>query len=115
MTNQEIIELNAKYLCTTYARFPVAFVRGQGCRLSDADGKAYLDFFASLAVMNLGQFHPAVVTVVPQQVATLTHISNPHPIVPQGRLAALLCSNSSPDKAFSCNSGAVAHESALKN
>jgi acetylornithine/N-succinyldiaminopimelate aminotransferase len=114
MTNQEIIDLNAKYLCTTYARFPVAFVRGQGCRLWDADGKAYLDFFASLAVMNLGQCHPAVVKAVQEQVATLTHISNLHHTVPQARLAELLCTNSFADKVFFCNSGAEANEAAIK-
>src|ERR1700741_593396 len=114
MTNQEIIDLNAKYLCTTYARFPVAFVRGQGCRLWDAEGKAYLDFFASLAVMNLGQCHPAVVKAVQEQVATLTHISNLHHTIPQGRLAELLCSNSFADKVFFCNSGAEANEAAIK-
>ena len=37
MTSQEIIDLNNKYLCSTYARFPVAFVRGEGCRLWDAE------------------------------------------------------------------------------
>jgi acetylornithine/N-succinyldiaminopimelate aminotransferase len=114
MTNQEIIDLNAKYLCTTYARFPVAFVRGQGCRLWDADGKVYLDFFASLAVMNLGQCHPAVVKAVQEQVATLTHISNLHHTVPQARLAELLCTNSFADKVFFCNSGAEANEAAIK-
>lgn len=114
MTNQEIVELNTKYLCTTYARFPVAFVRGQGCRLWDADGKEYLDFFASLAVMNLGQCHPAVVKAVYDQVSTLTHISNLHHTIPQARLAELLCSNSFADKVFFCNSGAEANEAAIK-
>ncbi len=114
MTNQEIIDLNAKYLCTTYARSPVAFVRGRGCRLWDADGKAYLDFFASLAVMNLGQCHPAVVQAVQEQVATLEHISNLHHSVPQARLAELLCTNSFADKVFFCNSGAEANEAAIK-
>jgi len=114
MTNQEIIDLNAKYLCTTYARFPVAFVRGQGGRLWDADGKACLDFFASLAVMNLGQCHPAVVKAVQEQVATLTHISNLHHTIPQARLAELLCTNSFADKVFFCNSGAEANEAAIK-
>lgn len=114
MTNQEIIEANTKYLCTTYARFPVAFVRGQGCRLWDADGKAYLDLFASLAVMNLGQCHPAVVKAVQEQVATLTHISNLHHSLPQARLAELLCTNSFADKVFFCNSGAEANEAAIK-
>jgi len=114
MNNQNIIDLNTKYLCTTYARYPVAFVRGQGCRLWDADGKEYLDFFASLAVMNLGQCHPAVVKAVYDQVSTLTHISNLHHTIPQARLAELLCTNSFADKVFFCNSGAEANEAAIK-
>jgi acetylornithine/N-succinyldiaminopimelate aminotransferase len=114
MTNQDIIDLNAQYLCTTYARYPVAFVRGQGCRLWDADGKAYLDFFASLAVMNLGQCHPAVVKAVYEQISTLTHVSNLHHTIPQARLAEALCNNSFADKVFFCNSGAEANEAAIK-
>ena len=114
MTSEEIIDLNNKYLCSTYARFPVAFVRGEGCRLWDAEGKSYLDFFASLAVMNLGQCHPAVVKAVQEQVATLTHISNLHHIIPQARLAELLCTHSYADKVFFCNSGAEANEASIK-
>lgn len=113
-TSQEIIDLNTKYLCQTYARFPVAFVRGEGCRLWDAEGKEYLDLFASLAVMNLGQCHPAVVKAVQDQVATLTHISNLHHTLPQARLAELLCTHSFGDKVFLCNSGAEANEAAIK-
>lgn len=114
MTNQDIIDLNAQYLCTTYARYPVAFVRGQGCRLWDAEGKAYLDFFASLAVMNLGQCHPAVVKAVYEQISTLTHISNLHHTIPQAKLAEALCNHSFADKVFFCNSGAEANEAAIK-
>ena len=114
MTNQDIIDLNTRYLCNTYARFPVAFVRGEGCRLWDAEGKEYLDLFASLAVMNLGQCHPAVVRAVQDQVASLTHISNLHHTVPQARLAELLCSHSFGDKVFFCNSGAEANEASIK-
>ena len=114
VTNQSIVDLNSQYLCTTYARFPVAFVRGQGCRLWDADGKEYLDFFASLAVMNLGQCHPAVVKAVCDQVSTLTHISNLHHTIPQAQLSQALCTNSFADKVFFCNSGAEANEAAIK-
>ena len=35
-----------KHIFGTYARFPVAFVRGEGCRLWDDTGKEYLDFLA---------------------------------------------------------------------
>ncbi len=114
MQSAQIIELNNEHLCTTYARYPVAIVRGQGSRLWDAEGKPYLDFFASLAVMNLGQCHPAVVKAVQEQVATLTHISNLHHTVPQARLAKLLCDNSFAEKVFFCNSGAEANEAAIK-
>ena len=113
-TSQEIIDLNNQYLCQTYARYPVAFVRGEGCKLWDAEGKEYLDLFSSLAVMNLGQCHPAVVKAVQEQVATLTHISNLHHTVPQARLAELLCKNSFGDKVFFCNSGAEANEASIK-
>ena len=113
-TSQEIIDLNNQYLCQTYARYPVAFVRGEGCTLWDADGKEYLDLFSSLAVMNLGQCHPAVVKAVQEQVATLTHISNLHHTAPQARLAELLCKNSFGDKVFFCNSGAEANEASIK-
>ena len=114
MTSQDIIDRNTRHLCATYPRAPVAFVRGEGCRVWDAEGKAYLDFFASLAVLNLGQCHPAVVEAVQEQVATLTHMSNLHHTAPQARLAERLCAHSFADKVFFCNSGAEANEASIK-
>ena len=114
MTSQDIIDRNTRYLCATYPRAPVAFVRGEGCRVWDAEGEAYLDFFASLAVLNLGQCHPAVVAAVQEQVATLTHMSNLHHTAPQARLAETLCAHSFADKVFFCNSGAEANEASIK-
>ena len=114
MTSQDIIDRNTRHLCATYPRAPVAFVRGEGCRVWDAEGKAYLDFFASLAVLNLGQCHPAVVKAVQEQVATLTHMSNLHHTAPQARLAETLCTHSFADKVFFCNSGAEANEASIK-
>lgn len=114
MTSQDIIDRNTRHLCATYPRAPVAFVRGEGCRVWDAEGKAYLDFFASLAVLNLGQCHPAVVEAVQEQVATLTHMSNLHHTAPQARLAETLCAHSFADRVFFCNSGAEANEASIK-
>lgn len=114
MTSQDIIDRNTRHLCATYPRAPVAFVRGEGCRVWDAEGKAYLDFFASLAVLNLGQCHPAVVEAVQEQVATLTHMSNLHHTAPQARLAESLCAHSFADRVFFCNSGAEANEASIK-
>ena len=44
----------------TYARLPVAFVRGEGSRLWDSEGREYLDFLSGLAVTSLGHAHPEV-------------------------------------------------------
>jgi acetylornithine aminotransferase len=114
MTSAEIIALDKASLVGVYARWPVAFVKGRGAELWDADGKRYLDFFAGLAVNNLGHCHPAVVEAVQKQVATLAHTSNLYYSQPGAELAALLCRHSFAERVFLCNSGAEANEAAMK-
>jgi predicted acetylornithine/succinylornithine family transaminase len=114
MGNQEIIELSEQYLMATYARFPVALVRGQGMRVWDADGRQYLDFLAGIAVCNLGHCHPRVVDAIRTQAETLLHVSNLYHIEPQARLARLLVEHTFADRVFFCNSGAEANEAAIK-
>ncbi|MGW8321735.1 MAG: aminotransferase class III-fold pyridoxal phosphate-dependent enzyme, partial [Thermodesulfobacteriota bacterium] len=63
-SNEEVVHLTDRYVMKTYARFPIAPVRGEGCRLWDADGREYLDFVAGLAVCNLGHCHPNVVRAI---------------------------------------------------
>src|SRR3989338_1347409 len=76
MNNQRILKLTEKYVARTYARFPVALVRGKGTRVWDANGKEYLDFVAGIAVVSLGHSHPAVVRAIDRQARKLIHISN---------------------------------------
>ncbi|MBI5493302.1 MAG: aspartate aminotransferase family protein [Deltaproteobacteria bacterium] len=114
MTNREVIALTEKHVANTYGRFPVAIVRGQGRRVWDADGRAYLDFTSGLAVCNLGHCHPNVVAAIKAQAEKLIHISNLYHIETQSELARLLTENSFADKAFFCNSGAEANEAAIK-
>ena len=45
----------------TYRRQPVAFVRGEGASLFDADGRRYVDCMAGISMNNVGHCHPAVV------------------------------------------------------
>src|ERR1700735_4690155 len=59
-----------------YGLPPVALVRGQGCRVWDADGRDYLDLFAGIAVSALGHAHPALTSAVSLQVAALAHTSS---------------------------------------
>jgi len=114
VTNREIIELSDQTQVGVYARYPVAFVRGRGARLWDADGREYLDFFTGLAVNNLGHGHPRVVAAIREQSERLLHASNVYYNEPAARLGKLLTQHSFADRVFFCNSGAEANEAAIK-
>jgi len=114
MNSEQWIQKSDACIMKTYGRFPLVPVRGQGCRLWDADGKEYLDFLGGIAVNNLGHCHPRVVAALQRQAAELIHCSNLYQIPQQIELAELLCEHSFADKAFFCNSGAEANEAAIK-
>ncbi len=107
-------ELEHKYFMNTVERLPVTFVRGEGARVWDEDGREYLDFVAGWAVNSLGHCHPVVVEAIVEQAQTLIQTSNQFYTIPQIRLAELLVQNSCLDKVFFCNSGAEASEGAVK-
>lgn len=111
---EEIRELDATYVLPTYRRQPGAFVRGNGTRLYDADGKEYLDFLAGIAVDALGHCHPAMVEAITKQANTLIHTSNHLCTEPQARLAKKICEITGMDRVFFCNCGTTATETALK-
>jgi acetylornithine/N-succinyldiaminopimelate aminotransferase len=98
----------------TYARLPVEFVRGEGTRLWDDEGNAYLDFFCGAGVTQLGHCPPAVVEAVRDQAGRLLHVSNLFYTEPGIKLAKRLVDSSIDGRAFLCNSGAEAVECALK-
>ena len=67
--NSDIADLCNRYLMNTYSQ-SIPIVRGEGCRVWDAQGMQYLDFTAGIAVQNVGHAHPAVVKAVQDQMAT---------------------------------------------
>jgi acetylornithine aminotransferase/acetylornithine/N-succinyldiaminopimelate aminotransferase len=97
-----------------YARYPVALLKGDGCRLYDADDREYLDFLSGIAVCALGHCHPEVTEAICRQARELVHVSNLFYTGPQTELAELLIANSFADKVFFANSGAEANEAAIK-
>lgn len=111
---EDIQTVCQEVICSTYARMPVVFVRGRGCRLWDDKGKEYLDFLAGIAVCNLGHCHPEVTATLCRQAETLVHVSNLFHTLPQVELAAQLTRLSFADKVFFANSGAEANEGAIK-
>jgi acetylornithine aminotransferase len=107
-------------LMPNYGIPAVALVRGEGCRVWDADGREYLDLFAGIAVSSLGHAHPALTEAVTRQVSTIAHTSNlfmhePEIILAE-RLLGLLGTSAGPADArvFFANSGTEANEAALK-
>jgi len=111
---EDIQTICQQTICSTYARLPVVFVRGEGCRLWDEAGREYLDFLAGIAVCNLGHSHPEVAETLCAQAKTLVHVSNLFFTQPQVKLAAELTRLSFADKVFFANSGAEANEAAIK-
>jgi acetylornithine aminotransferase len=90
-------------------------VRGQGTRVWDAEGVAYLDFVGGIAVNALGHAHPAVVRAVGEQIASLGHVSNLFLAEPTVRLAErLLRLTGREGRVYFSNSGAEANEAAFK-
>ena len=110
----DTFERTESFVMKTYNRFPVSFVRGEGCWLFDEEGKEYLDMLSGIAVCNLGHCHPKVSEAICNQAKKLIHTSNLFYIEPQAELAELICNHSFGDKVFFCNSGAEANEGALK-
>src|SRR5947209_13741011 len=114
MSLSELQELERRYAIGTYARNPVEFVRGAGCRLWDVDGNEYLDFLAGISVLNVGHCHPRVVEAVRDQAGRLSHATNLYYTEPALRLSERLSDSSLGGKVFLTNSGAEAIEAAIK-
>ena len=111
---EELRGLEAAHQVPAYARLPVAFVRGEGSRLWDADGHEYLDLQTGLAVNSVGHCHPRVVAAITEQAAKLIHVGNLFYTEPGLRLAERLASSSLGGRVHFANSGAEANEAALK-
>lgn len=114
MKTDEIKALTEAHIINTYGARTLAFVRGQGTSLWDAEGNEYLDFFGGIAVTALGHCHPTVTEAIAKQASTLVHVSNLYLTQPCAELAALLCKHSFADRWFFSNCGATAIEAAIK-
>jgi len=103
--------------CTmrTYARKPVLFVRGEGMRLYDDDGREYLDFVSGIGAVNLGHAHPDVTQAIAEQAVRLVHVSNLFYVEHRAELACdLVRLLGGGMRVFLANSGAEANEGAIK-
>ena len=98
----------------TYARYSVAFERGEGVWLYDTEGRRYLDALTGIAVTGLGHAHPAVTAAICEQAAKVLHTSNLYEIPNQQALGDRLCKETGMDAVYFCNSGAESNEASIK-
>jgi predicted acetylornithine/succinylornithine family transaminase len=106
---------SADALLPIYKRMPLDVVRGEGVRLFDAEGRAYLDFTSGIAVNALGYGDPGLADAMREAMGSgLVHISNLFGSDPARALAETLVSHSFASSVFFCNSGAEANEGAFK-
>ena len=103
------------HVMNTYARQPVAFVRGEGVWLWDESGKQYLDALAGIAVNTLGYGHPRLKKALIARVESgVLHTSNLWRIPDQEKAADRVAEITGLDEVFFCNSGLEATEASIK-
>lgn len=102
-------------MSTSYNPQPIVIERGEGVRVTDRDGRSYLDFLAGIAVNGLGHGHPALMDALREQLDRgVLHVSNGVFTEPQVLLQEMLTQISFADRVFFSNSGSEANEAAMK-
>ena len=114
MNPNTTIPLEHTYLLQVYARPDFVLDHGEGCRVTDTEGREYIDCVAGIAVNALGYGDPDLQRALIEQSGKLWHVSNLYHSAPQARLAQLLCETSFADRVHFANCGASANESAFK-
>ncbi len=95
----------------------IIFTEGKGCRLTDIDGKTYLDYWGSIAGFNaVGYGRKEIADAAHEQMVNLHHVPTHEPTIPKIKLATKLAeiTPGSLSKVFFANSGTEAIETALK-
>ena len=108
------IEAASPHVMNTYGRLPLALSHGQGCRVWDINGKAYIDGLGGIAVNTVGHNHPKLVPALQDQISKLIHTSNYYHVPLQEALAKKLVELSGLENVFFCSTGLEANEAALK-
>ena len=109
-----LIEAASPHVMNTYGRLAIALSHGQGCRVWDINGKAYIDGLGGIAVNTVGHNHPKLVPALQDQIGKIIHTSNYYHVPLQEALAAKLVELSGLENVFFCSTGLEANEAALK-
>lgn len=112
--SEAFIQQEDRYGAHNYHPLDVVCTRGEGVRLTDVDGRSYLDFLSAYSAVNQGHNHPRIVEALVRQAQTLALTSRAFRNDQFPPLLEKLCRLTGFDKALLMNSGAEAVETALK-
>jgi 4-aminobutyrate aminotransferase/4-aminobutyrate aminotransferase/(S)-3-amino-2-methylpropionate transaminase len=115
LTPEQIAELQ-QHIGYGAAWLGPVLVGGGGCRVTDIDGKSYLDCTAQAWTLALGYNHPEVIEAAVTQARTLAHVRAGFPTIPRLLLAkrlADLCPGRL-NRVTNAPTGSLAVEAALK-
>ena len=109
-----LLNTGQRVLARNYAPAKLGLVRGEGCRVYDANGRSYIDLGTGISVTSFGHRHPEIQKAVRAQLDQLWHVSNLYYTEPAVQLAVELTECSFAERVFFCNSGSEATEAAIK-
>ncbi|YAL82044.1 acetylornithine transaminase [Dermacoccaceae bacterium W4C1] len=116
-TTQDWENRYAASLLGVFGQPPLVLTSGDGCYVTDVDGKVYLDLVGGIAVNALGHGHPELVAAISKQAGEMVHVSNLFTSPAQIQLAEKLLRIAElpqGSRVFLCNSGTEAMEAAIK-
>jgi acetylornithine/N-succinyldiaminopimelate aminotransferase len=103
---------------TSPSPLALEIVKAEGCELTDASGKKYIDLIGGISVANIGHRHPKVVESIKKQLDEYMHVMVYGEFIqsPQVQYAKLLTDHlpEALNSVYFTNSGAEAVEGAMK-
>ncbi|MFC7330892.1 ornithine--oxo-acid transaminase [Marinactinospora rubrisoli] len=108
------IALAEEYGAHNYHPLPVVVREGIGARVTDVEGRTYLDFLAGYSALNFGHRHPALIEAARRQLDRVTLTSRAFHHDRFGPFCAALARLAGKEQVLPMNTGAEAVESGIK-
>ncbi len=111
---QTAIAAEEAHCAHNYHPLPVVISHGEGCWVTDVEGRRYLDLLSAYSALNFGHRHPTLMAAAQQQLDRLTLTSRAFHNDQLGTFCAELAALCDQDAVLPMNSGAEAVETAVK-
>ncbi len=110
----DLIARERTYGARNYEPLPVVLSKGEGCWVTDVDGRRYLDLMSAYSAVSFGHAHPRIVGALIAQARTLGVTSRAYYNDRFPALCERLAKLARMDRVLPANGGAEAVETALK-